>query len=121
MGTMSLCWSNFAKTYKEKELTFDISNGEALKTINNFNRGAFSSKDINEASFYVKTGLGSDAQALINKEVKAKFLSYSFPPLNYKMNPLDIISFAYFFKQLSFTAKFERRQKKSFKFNGKLV
>ena len=36
------------------------------------------------------------------------------------MTEQDIISFAYLFKQLSFSAKFERR-KKGFKFNGKNV
>jgi hypothetical protein len=58
VGTMGLCWNNFAETYKQKEFAFATNNGNALKTISNFNQGAFSRKDIDEASIYVKTGMG---------------------------------------------------------------
>jgi hypothetical protein len=71
MGTMVLCWKNFAQTYNLKELTFDTigRDNAIIETINNFNNCAFSFEDINKNSYYVMAGMGVDTQTLINKEV----------------------------------------------------
>ena len=107
VGTMSLAWKDLAKTYAEsKPLEFQAENPKAIKTINNLNNSAFTEKEVDSGSIYVKTGKGSETQTQINKEVKEKFPNYSFPPLDLPLGPDDLISFAYLFKQLTFATKF---------------
>ena len=121
VGTMCLAWNQLAQTEGVNHLEFNTQKPDALKVIHNFNHSAFSRKDIDDKSTYIKAGKGPATQTLINKEVKQKFPNYSFPDLVYAMAPSDIISFAYLFKQLTFGAKFERRQDNSFLFNGNKV
>ena len=53
--------------------------------------------------------------------MKEKFIRYSFPDLDYKLGEMDIISFSYLSKQLTFSRKFEKRRLPTFRFNGKQV
>ena len=85
----------------------------------NFSSSAFTRRDIDERSVYVKAGKGPSTLRTINRGVKWKFPSYSFPPLAVKMLEEDVISFAYLYKKIKFSSKFTRRVSKTFKFNGK--
>jgi hypothetical protein len=56
----------------------------------------------------VRSGSGQATVNLINSEVSNKFPEKTTNPLDYKLTDSDIISFAYFFKKLSFPIAFER-------------
>lgn len=58
---------------------------------------------------------------LINKEVAEKFPEKTIPPLKLELQPLDIISYAYLLKKITFTVKFEKRLENTFKFKGQKV
>jgi hypothetical protein len=74
--------------------------------IANFKNSPFSTKDLDPESYYVKSGYGQTTLDIINTEVKKKFPAKTFPPLTYKLDPTDIISYAYFLKQVQYLVPF---------------
>lgn len=99
----------------------ETENQNALHIIKNFNQATFQTKDINPDSIYVKSGYGQSTLKQINEEVSKKFPQKDLPPIDIPLSDSDIICYAYLFKQILFSAKFDRRQGSNFKFRGKNV
>ena len=78
----------------------------AVAMANNFNNSPFSLKDLSEDSYYVKSGYGPQTQDEINKDCKAKFPKKTFDDLKYPLQPSDIISYAYFVKEVQYLTPF---------------
>ena len=91
----------------------------AVKIASNFNNTQFTLKDLTEDSYYVKSGYGPQTQTQINVECKKKFPNKTFSDLKYNLNATDIISYAYFVKEVQYLTPFET--KPSFHFMGKPV
>lgn len=120
-GALTLAWTELRNQIVKEDIKLATENQSALQIINNFNKAAFKATDVSPQSIYVKSGFGQNTVDLINKEVTEKFPKRSLPKLDYHLKAMDIISYAYLFKQIDFPHKFERRTEKQFLFKGKKV
>lgn len=117
-GAMNLAWNELNDNILHEKLKLKTEDKTALKMVDNFNNATFTKNDLDEASYYIKSGYGQETVNTINKESRAKFPSKSFNDLNIKLRPIDIISYAYFLKQVEYLNQF----KEDFaSFNEKLV
>lgn len=114
-GAMNLAWNELVDNIVGEPIRLQTTpEGERIMHI--FNAGYFTKKDLDEESYYVKSGFWAETVETINKESKEKFPEKSFsdiPTSQFWEN--DIISYAYFFKNLKYKEKFEES---SFIFNS---
>jgi CRP-like cAMP-binding protein len=80
----------------------------ALEMVEKLNEALFSKNDLDEASYYVKSGYGQSTVEAINSESKKKFPSKSFGDLKMDLGLTDIISYAYFLKEVEYETIFEK-------------
>lgn len=66
--------------------------------IQNFNKEAFTTNDLNESSYYVNSGYGQQALQTINREMALKFPNKTIADLDIHLNDEDIISYSYIHK-----------------------
>jgi hypothetical protein len=76
--------------------------------VEKLNSSPFSKNDLDEASYYVKSGYGQETVDQINKESREKFPGKSFGDLSISLRETDIISYAYFLKDVKYQEKFEK-------------
>lgn len=112
-GAMNLAWTQLMDSFFGEPIELETSDRNALFYQNRFNDPVFTRNDIDEASYYIKSGYGQETVDAINKECKAKFPSKSFSDLLIKLGARDIISYAYFLKEVQYETQFE---KQDFKF-----
>jgi hypothetical protein len=124
-GAMNLAWNELSANIIHGKIKLNTDSPKALATTNKLNQPVFSNKDLDEASYYAKSGYGQKTVDLINKESRKKFPKKFFPDLNIKLGPKDIISYAYFLKDVvyltPFTIKdvnFSNQQVKGFSANN---
>ncbi|GAB1366557.1 hypothetical protein MASR1M36_14280 [Candidatus Cloacimonadaceae bacterium] len=117
-GAMNLAWTELKDSFFGEPIELETKDVNALFYQNRFNDPVFSRSDIDEASYYIKSGYGQETVDAINKECRAKFPSKSFSDLLIKLGAKDIISYAYFLKEVQYETQFE---KQDFKFMNKPV
>jgi hypothetical protein len=117
-GAMNLAWNELNDNILHEKLQLQTTDQTALDVVNKFNQSPFSTKDLDDKSYYVKSGYGQYAVDLINRESKAKFPTKSFSDLSLPLNPTDIISYAYFLKEVEYPNQFGE---KNVTFDGALV
>jgi hypothetical protein len=117
-GAMNLAWNELNDNILHEKLQLQTTDKTALDVVNKFNQSPFSTKDVDDKSYYVKSGYGQYAVDLINRESKAKFPTKSFSDLSLRLNPTDIISYAYFLKEVEYPIQFTE---KNITFEGKSV
>jgi len=105
-GAMNLAWNELTDNILHEKLQLQTKDQVALDVADKFNQSPFSKKDLDEKSYYARSGYGQYAINLINQEVKTKFPSKSFGDLSLNLNPHDIVSYAYFFKQVEYPTVF---------------
>lgn len=117
-GAMNLAWNELNENILKEKLKLTSDDKIALNMVEILNNPVFTKNDLDEKSYYIKSGYGQGTVDIINKESKKKFPSKSFDDLELDLSPDDIISYAYFLKEVEYKTVFE---KKDVAFEGKKV
>ncbi|MDZ7798224.1 MAG: hypothetical protein U5L76_01250 [Patescibacteria group bacterium] len=117
-GAMNLAWNDLNENILHEKLQLNTDDKVALEMVSKLNDAPFSKSDLDEESYYVKSGYGQSTVDEINRESRKKFPSKSFGDLKMSLDPTDIISYAYFLKEVEYKTKFE---KDDLSFNGQKV
>lgn len=107
-GAMNLAWTELSNNIIKEPIKLNTTDKIALEMANKFNNPIFSKNDLDEASYYIKSGYGQETLDAINKESKQKFPDKSFGNLNFQLFPKDIISYAYFLKKVEYIEQFSK-------------
>ncbi len=117
-GAMNLAWNELTENVLHEKLQLKTDDSNALEMISKLNNAPFAKNDLDEASYYIKSGYGQETVVQINRESRAKFPSKKISDLEIKLKPKDIISYAYFLKEVEYKTMFK---KKDVTFNGQTV
>lgn len=117
-GAMNMAWNELAENIVKEPIELATTDMEALATMNKLNNPVFTNKDMDEASYYIKSGYGQKTVTAINKECRAKFPKKSIDDLDIELGPRDIISYAYFLKEITYQKVFSPR---NIEFDSKVV
>jgi len=117
-GAMNLAWTELTDNIVKDTIRLVTTDSLALATLAKFNNPVITKHDLDEASYYVKSGFGPRTQDIINHESRQKFLSKSFADLDYDLAETDIISYACFLKEVKYQTAFK---KQDVRFNKELV
>jgi hypothetical protein len=109
-GAMNLAWHELNENILHEELSLNTDDKVALEMVKKLNHSPFTRSDLDEKSYYIKSGFGQETLDLINKESRQKFPRKSFPDLKLKLAPTDIISYAYFLKEVEYWAQFKEKE-----------
>jgi hypothetical protein len=107
-GAMNLAWTELAENIIKEDIQLNTKDKVALEMASKLNDAPFSKNDLDEESYYVKSGYGQETVEEINRESKKKFPSKSFGDLEISLSPRDIISYAYFLKEVEYETQFEK-------------
>lgn len=105
-AAMNLAWNEMKDNILHETPKFNTTDSETLGLISVFNSAPFTKKDLDEKSYYVKSGFGQKTVTTINQESKQKFPSKSFSDLDLELNPQDFIAYAYFLKEVEYLEPF---------------
>ena len=108
-GAMNLAWNELNENILGEKLKLATEDELALSMVENFNNAVFTKDDLDEASYYIKSGYGQETVDLINKESREKFPTKSFADLDITLAPTDIISYAYFLKEVEYLTEFKEK------------
>jgi hypothetical protein len=107
---MNLAWNELNENILHEKLRLNTNDKVALEMVDKLNRSPFTKNDLDEKSYYIKSGFGQETVDLINKESRQKFPEKSFRDLEIKMAPIDIISYAYFLKEVEYWTQFKEKE-----------
>lgn len=107
-GAMNLAWTELAENIIKEDIQLNTKDKVALEMVSKLNDAPFSKNDLDEESYYVKSGYGQSTVDEINRESKKKFPSKSFDDLKINLSPKDIISYAYFLKEVEYETMFKK-------------
>lgn len=105
-GAMNLAWNELKDSFFGEPIAFETKDKDVLLLTEQFNNPVFTKDDIDEASYYIKSGYGQETVDAINKECRSKFPKKSIPDLLIKLGARDIISYAYFLKEVMYPVAF---------------
>ncbi|MBN2572073.1 MAG: hypothetical protein JXA68_08095 [Ignavibacteriales bacterium] len=106
-GAMNLAWNELNENILQAKLELETDDSIALEMADKLNNPVFTKNDLDEASYYIKSGYGQGTVDLINKETKEKFPQKCFADLDINLGPEDIISYAYFLKEVEYVVMFK--------------
>lgn len=109
-AAMNLAWNDLKDSIVHEPIALNTSDTAALQTADYFNQATFTKDDLDEPSFYIKSGFGQSTVDQINKESRAKFPDKSFGDLNLALGPKDIIAYAYFLKKVEYLKPFNEEK-----------
>lgn len=107
-GAMNLAWNELNENILHEKLQLNTDDETALEMVSKLNDAPFSKNDLDEESYYVKSGYGQSTVDEINRESKKKFPAKSFGDLTITLSPKDIISYAYFLKEVEYKTIFKK-------------
>lgn len=108
-GAMNLAWNELNENILHVKLKLKTDDKVALEMVDKLNSSPFTKNDLDEKSYYVKSGFGQETVDLINKESRQKFPDKTFKDLKMNLNPEDIISYAYLLKQVEYLTPFKEK------------
>ncbi|MDD2230484.1 MAG: hypothetical protein PHY48_13855 [Candidatus Cloacimonetes bacterium] len=117
-GAMNMAWSELIDSYTHNAIELKTSKQQVLEMLKKLNDPVFSKKDMDAASYYVKSGYGQKTLDTINKECRQQFPTKSIDDLQIQLSDRDIISYAYFLKEIEYQIAFS---KQDVRFNDELV
>jgi len=117
-AAMNLAWNELNESIIQEKIKLNTNDKAALEITKKLNNAVFTKNDLDEKSYYVKSGFGQKTVDVINRESKEKFPSKSFADLNVNLRDIDIISYAYFLKEVEYETQFKE---KDVLFNGETV
>lgn len=106
-GAMNLAWNDLNENILDEKLKLNTEEKVALGMVEKFNDAVFEKTDLDEKSYYIKSGYGQETVDLINQESREKFPTKSFPDLTIVLAPTEIISYAYFLKEVEYLTQFK--------------
>ncbi len=106
---MNLAWNELNESILHEKLKLKTDDKIALRMADQLNDAPFTKNDLDEKSYYIKSGYGQKTVDLINKESRAKFPEKSFEDLKLKLGPTDIIAYAYFLKKVEYLTPFKEK------------
>lgn len=108
-GAMNLAWTELNENIIKEKSQLKTENKVVLEMVDKLNNPVFTKNDLDEESYYVKSGYGQKTVDIINKESREKFPSKSFADLVLDLSPKDIISYAYFLKEVKYDTEFDKK------------
>jgi len=105
-GAMNMAWNELLDSFVKEKLSLDTDNELTISTLDRLNNPVFTKQDMDSESYYIKSGYGQATVDAINKECKAKFPTKSIADLQLKLGARDIISYAYFLKEIEYQLAF---------------
>lgn len=105
-GAMNLAWNELNENILHEKLKLNTTDEKALEIVDTFNKTIFTKNDLDEASYYVKSGFRQKTVDIINKESRSKFPDKSFGDLKVTLQEKDIIAYAYFLKKVEHATPF---------------
>ncbi len=108
-AAINLAWQDLNRNILGSDLVLDTKDDVALNYVENFNHSSFSQIDLDEGSYYVKSGYGQNTVNEINKKCREKFPKKSFKELSLQLSDLEIISYAYFLKTVEYPVEFAKK------------
>jgi hypothetical protein len=117
-GAMNLAWNELNENILKEKLKLNSQDKTALEMVEKLNNPTFSKTDLDENSYYIKSGFGQNTVNAINKESKVKFPNKSFEDLKIELEDDGLVSYAYFNKTVAYLYEF---QKTDVTFKGKKV
>lgn len=117
-GAMNLAWNELNENILKEKLQLKSQDKTALEMVEKLNNPSFTKNDLDENSYYIKSGFGQQTVTAINQELKAKFPTKSFGDLKINLDKTSFVSYAYFLKEVEYETKFDS---KDIVFNGQLV
>jgi hypothetical protein len=106
-GAMNLAWNELRESFIGEPIAFETTDKEVLDITAKLNNPVFTKADLDDKSYYIKSGYGQETVDAINKECRAKFPGKSIPDLLIKLGARDIISYAYFLKEVMYPVAFK--------------
>jgi hypothetical protein len=108
-GAMQLAFNELKSglLHDNLKLSLGPNDKEPKRLLDIFNNSIFSKNDLDESSYYIKSGYGQNTVDTINRESRTKFSQKTFADLSLTLNPKDIISYAYFLKQVEYPDQFK--------------
>ncbi len=108
-GAMTLAWKDLSENIVGEPVQLQLTeqDAEAQALVDQFNAATFSTDDLDEENYYVKSGYGQETVDLVNKESREKFPDKSFSDLSVQLEPLDILTYAYFLVQVKYPLAFK--------------
>ncbi len=108
-GAMNLAWSDLSQNIIKDKILLSSQDPLVQTMVSKFNAPVVSTIDLDEPSYYIKSGYGQGTVDAINRESRAKFPSKSFSDLDLKLASEDIIAYAYFLKQVEYLTAFSKQ------------
>ncbi len=108
-GAMNLAWNELNENIVGEKLKLKTDDKVALEMADKFNHAPFTKNDLDEKSYYIKSGHGQRTVELINRESRAKFPGKSFKDLSARLGEKDVISYAYFLKEVEYLTRFTEK------------
>lgn len=109
-GAMNLAWNDLSESILKEPLALNTDDEAALAITQAFNDSVFTTDDLDEESYYIKSGHGQETVDQINKESREKFPEKSFADLDSELGPTDIIAYAYFLKEVEYLEPFQVKE-----------
>lgn len=107
-GAMNLAWNELNENILHSKLKLNTNQPIALQMVEKLNNPIFTKNDLDEKSYYIKSGYGQETVNTINIETRKKFPTKSFEDLKLDLSATDIISYAYFLKETAYKNVFEK-------------
>jgi hypothetical protein len=103
-----LAWNELNENIIHDKLKLNTSDKSITDLVEKMNRAPFSRHDLDESSYYIRSGYGQQTIELINRESKIKFPDKSYGDLMVLLNPNDIVVYAFFLKKVEYLTCFEK-------------
>ncbi len=115
---MNLAWNELWDTVFHQNPQLQTDDKVALDMVEKLNNPVLTKDDLDERSYYVKSWFWQETVDTINRETREKFPSKSFGDLNIQLGPKDIMTYAYFLKEVAYKEPFKDG---GLEFNGQRV
>lgn len=106
---MNLAWNELNESILHEKLKLQTDDKVALRMADQLNGAPLTKNDLDEKSYYIKSGYGQKTVELINKESRAKFPGKRFDDLKLNLGTTDIIAYAYFLKKVEYLTPFKEK------------
>jgi hypothetical protein len=106
-GAVNLAWNDLTENTIKAKIGLVTTDSLALETLHKLNNPVITKRDLDEASYYIKSGFGQQTVDKINHESRRKFPNKSFADLDLNLDEQDIIAYAYFLKEVKYKVPFE--------------
>ncbi len=104
---MNLAWHDLNENVLHGKVKLKTGDEIALRMADQLNEAPFTKNDLDEKSYYIKSGYGQKTVDVINKESREKFPDKSLDDLKLNLGPKDIIAYAYFLKKVEYVTPFK--------------